>query len=260
MSMGSDVSKPVRLKSERSKTEHRAFFGRKSGKRLHGGQQQLFDNLLPQLRVELPEGKVFSPKNIFGRAGRKKILEIGYGGGEHLTRQALKNPDDDFIGCEVFRGGIGKILKKIDAENIPNISLFTEDAYLLLKALPDASIDACYLLYPDPWPKLRHHKRRFISAITLQELARVIIPGGLFYFASDIEDYANWTLAHMLHQPDFEWKISSKPQFWHIPFAGWQPTRYEAKARREGREQSFYFSFTRALPAKVPLMFSSPSA
>lgn len=135
------------------KMGHRAFFGRVSGKRLHGGQQQLFDNLLPQLAVQLPEEGAFSPKNMFGRAGHKKILEIGYGGGEHLARKALQNPDVDFLGCEVFTGGIGKILKKIDGQNIGNISLFTSDAYLFLKALPDASIADCYLLYPDPWPK-----------------------------------------------------------------------------------------------------------
>lgn len=242
----SKASKPLRFKSERSRTEHRAFFGRISGKRLHGAQMQLFDSLLPRIKVELPDGGQFEIEELAGRPNHKKIMEIGYGGGEHLTRLAQENPDDDFIGCEVFTGGIGKILKIIDRENIANISLFTEDAYLLLKALPCASIDSCYLLYPDPWPKLRHNKRRFISAITLKELARVIIPGGKFYFATDIEDYANWTLAHMQRQPLFEWQTSSKPQFWHIPFAGWQPTRYEAKARREGREKSFYFSFNRS--------------
>ncbi len=243
--MGSNMEKFESSRPRGVKNEHRAFFGRVSGKRLHRGQRQLFDSLLPRLKVELTEKGQFDSGELFGRKNRKKIMEIGYGGGEHLARLAKENPDCDFIGCEVFTGGIGKILKKIDAEDISNISLFTDDAYLLLRALPDASIDVCYLLYPDPWPKARHNKRRFVSFVTLQELARVIVPGGMFYFATDIEDYANWTLAHMLRQPLFSWKTSSKPRFWHLPFAGWQPTRYEAKARREGRERSFYFSFER---------------
>ncbi len=243
--MVSDSNNSISLDQETpgKKKQHRAFFGRKSGKRLHRGQQTLFDQLLPQLSLQVPPSGHFEPDELPGRSGNKKILEIGYGGGEHLTRLAEENPDDNFIGCEVFTGGIGKILKKIDAQNITNISLFTLDAYLLLQALPDASIDSCYLLYPDPWPKKRHNKRRFISRVTLNELARVIRPGGSFYFATDIEDYANWTLAHMLRQPHFRWKTSEIAGFWHIPFAGWLPTRYEQKARREGRGRSFYFTF-----------------
>jgi tRNA (guanine-N7-)-methyltransferase len=111
-------------------------------------------------------------------------------------------------------------------------------------ALPAASLDEVYLLYPDPWPKTRHHKRRFVSPTTLAELARVIRPGGMFHFASDIEDYANWTLAHILRAPDFSFN-PGQPGDWHQPYPGWQATRYEQKARREGRMVSFYFTFTR---------------
>ena len=222
--------------------EPRAFFGRRSGKKLHGGQQAVFDATLPTLEIKL-EGQQLDPGSLFPTA-RRIVIEIGYGGGEHLARQAAENPDTGFIGCEVFTGGIGKMVQAVAARGLANVRLFTDDALKLLMALPEASIDDVYLLYPDPWPKTRHHKRRFVSPTTLGELARVIRPGGSFHFATDIEDYANWTLAHIERAPAFRF-APEKPGIWHEPYAGWQPTRYEQKARREGRMVSFYFSFTR---------------
>ena len=227
-------------------TEHRAFFGRVSGKRLHKGQKALFESLLPQIRIEIPAKGIIEPDTIFPKNTAQRVIEIGYGGGEHLARLARQNPETGFVGCEVFTGGIGKLLQKIEQDELTNISLFCEDAFRLLKALPGACIDRIYLLYPDPWPKARHNKRRFISDITLGELARVIKPKGQFCFATDIEDYANWTLAHMLRHPQFLWQTFKEPGFWHVPFIGWEPTRYEQKARREGRAHSFYFTFERA--------------
>lgn len=225
--------------------EHRAFFGRVSGKRLHKGQKALFDSLLPRLSIDMPVEGPLEPGSIFGSQAKQRVVEIGYGGGEHLARLASQNPDTGFVGCEVYTGGIGKLLQKIDQDGLTNISLFCEDAFRLLKVLPDACLDRVYLLYPDPWPKTRHNKRRFISDITLSELARVIKPHGQFCFATDIEDYANWTLAHIQRQSLFEWVIFPVPKFWHKPFSGWEPTRYEQKARKEGRLQSFYFTFER---------------
>ena len=224
--------------------EPRAFFGRRSGKTLHARQQKLVDELLPTLELTLPETGKLDLQKLFSDQPITTILEIGYGGGEHLARQAKENPDINFIGAEVFSGGIGKLLDKIETDDLKNIRLFTEDALNLLQALPDHSLDGVYLLYPDPWPKTRHHKRRFVSPLTLKELARVIKPGGFFRFASDIEDYANWTLAHILRASTFDWAPSG-PGAWHTPYEGWQPTRYEQKARREGRLKSFYFTFIR---------------
>ena len=220
----------------------RAFFGRRSGKRLHRGQDQLFRDLLPALELKLDEapvdpGAIFPGKSAF-------VLEIGYGGGEHLARQALARPETGFIGAEVFSGGIAKVLQAIDEEAIGNVRLFTDDALKLLLKLPDAGLDEVFLLYPDPWPKTRHHKRRFVSPTTLAELARVLKPGGRFNFATDIEDYADWTLAHILRTPAFRWPQTA-PGCWHLPYPGWQPTRYEEKARAEGRAVSFYFTFIR---------------
>ncbi|MEO8758689.1 MAG: tRNA (guanosine(46)-N7)-methyltransferase TrmB [Devosia sp.] len=222
--------------------EPRAFFGRRSGKRLHKGQDRLFHEKLPALEIALPDGGL-DPKMLFPHAIRIE-LEIGYGGGEHLSRIAAESPATSFIGCEVFSGGIAKLVEVIDEQQLKNIHLFTDDALKLLVKLPDASLDAAYLLYPDPWPKLRHHKRRFVSPTTLAELARVLKSGSIFRFATDIEDYADWTLAHILRAPAFDF-APARPGVWHEPYPGWMPTRYEEKARREGRAVSFYFEFTR---------------
>ena len=221
--------------------EPRAFFGRRSGKKLHGGQQAQVAELLPQVEIVLPER--LDPRTLFPNA-EGIVIEIGYGGGEHLARKAAEDPETGFIGCEVFTGGIGKMVQAIEARGLTNVRLFTDDALKLLMALPEASVDAVYLLYPDPWPKSRHHKRRFVSPTTLDQLARVIRPGGTFYFATDIEDYANWTLAHIVREPRFGFAPEA-PGSWHTPYPGWQPTRYEQKARREGRMLSFYFDFLR---------------
>ena len=221
--------------------EPRAFFGRRSGKKLHGGQKAQVAELLPQVEIALPDR--LDPSELFP-AAKRVVIEIGYGGGEHLARKAAEEPETGFIGCEVFTGGIGKMVQAIEARGLTNVRLYTDDALKLLMALPEASVDAVYLLYPDPWPKTRHHKRRFVSPTTLDELARVIRPGGQFHFATDIEDYANWTLAHIVREPRFGFAPEA-PGSWHVPYPGWQPTRYEQKARREGRLISFYFSFTR---------------
>jgi tRNA (guanine-N7-)-methyltransferase len=222
--------------------EPRAFFGRRSGKRLHKGQDALYRDVLPRLAIALPEATL-DPRTLFPSAGRIE-LEIGYGGGEHLARIAGENPATGFIGCEVFSGGIAKLLEAIDTRGLANARLFTDDALKLLVKLPDASLDAAYLLYPDPWPKTRHHKRRFVSPTTLDELARVLRPGSVFRFATDIEDYADWTLAHIVREPRFRF-APARPGIWHEPWPGWQSTRYEEKARLEGRMTSFYLEFER---------------
>jgi tRNA (guanine-N7-)-methyltransferase len=223
--------------------EPRAFFGRRSGKRLHHGQEQLFREVLPRLEIKLPEHDNLDLPGLFPSADRF-ALESGYGGGEHLVRQALRHPTTGYLGAEVFSGGIAKLVQAIEAEGIANIRLFTDDAIKLLQRIPDGALAEVFLLYPDPWPKSRHHKRRFVSPLTLGELARVLPPGGTFWFATDIEDYADWTLAHILREPRFRFK-AGRPGSWHQPFPDWVATRYEEKARGDGRAQSFYFSFMR---------------
>lgn len=222
--------------------EPRAFFGRRSGKRLHRGQDELFKTLLPQLEITLSEGMLDPAALLPGKSNY--ILEIGYGGGEHLALEASRAPETGFIGCEVFSGGIAKLVQAIDEQDLANIRLYTDDALKLLMKLPTASLDGVYLLYPDPWPKTRHHKRRFVSATTLREMARVVKPGGFFRFASDIEDYANWTLAQVIREKSWRFEPGAAGS-WHVPYPGWEPTRYEEKARAEGRMTSFYFTFRR---------------
>jgi tRNA (guanine-N7-)-methyltransferase len=222
--------------------EPRAFFGRRSGKRLHRGQDALYREVLPRLEIRLDDAPL-EPRALFPDADRF-VLEIGYGGGEHLARLAREHPATGFIGAEVFSGGIAKLVQAIEEQGLTNIRLFTDDALKLLLKLPAQGLDAAFLLYPDPWPKTRHHKRRFVSPATLGELARVLKPGAQFHFATDIEDYANWTLAHIVRSPDFRF-APVRPGGWHEPYRGWVSTRYEQKARAEGRAQSFYFSFTR---------------
>ncbi len=209
---------------------------------MHGRQQALVETLLPKLAVDLPETGPLDPRTLFAGSPAEIVLEIGYGGGEHLARQAAAHPETGFIGAEVFSNAIGKMLERIEDEGLTNIRLFTDDALKLITVLPDGALSGVDLFYPDPWPKTRHHKRRFISPLTLAELARTIRPGGLFRFATDIEDYANWTLAHLLRAPGLTW-VSGAPGSWHQPYPGWVPTRYERKARQQGRLKSWYFTF-----------------
>ncbi|GGH34066.1 tRNA (guanine-N(7)-)-methyltransferase [Alsobacter metallidurans] len=214
-----------------------AFYGRRKGKKLRAGQADLFETLLPRLRVH-PKTDLGQPERLFGRPVREVWLEIGFGGGEHLLSRARKNQDVGFIGCEPFVNGMAKLLAAIEAEKLDNVRLFDGDALQVIEALPDASIARVVLLYPDPWPKRRHHKRRFVSDAMLARLARILRPGGSFWFASDIDHYVGWVLARVLRSPDFAWE-AERAADWREPYPGWPSTRYEAKALREGRTPSY---------------------
>jgi len=171
-------------------------------------------------------------------------LEIGFGGGEHLAARAGAHPDVGFIGCEPFVNGMAKLLAVIADENLRNIRVWDQDAAGLIARLPEGSIDQAYLLYPDPWPKRRQRKRRFISDEHLAALARVMREGAELRFATDIDDYAGWALARVLRSSSFVWQ-AERPDDWRRPWTGWPGTRYEMKARSEGRG-SAYLTFTRA--------------
>lgn len=220
-----------------------AFFGRRKGKALRAGQARLFDTLLPSLCLDLQCSAPASLVALFPDAVREVRLEIGFGGAEHLIAQALAHPDCGFIGIEPFLNGMAKALAAIDARGLTNIRLHHGDAIDLLAWLPDASLDAVYLLYPDPWPKRRHWKRRFVQDRTVAEIARVLRPGGEFRFASDIESYCAWTLVRLVRSPQFDW-IAERADDWRRPWPGFESTRYEAKAIREGRAPC-YLTFRR---------------
>lgn len=213
-----------------------AFFGRRKGKRLRDRQADLVSTLLPKLR--LPQEGPLSPHDLFEGPLDDVWLEIGFGGGEHLIAQAQAHRSIGIIGCEPFINGMAKLLGRVDDENLANVRLHDADAIPVLARLPEASIGRAYILYPDPWPKRRHRKRRIISDETLSMLARVIRPGGMLRFATDIDDYAAWTLARLERSPDFVWQAECVDD-WRQPWDGWLSTRYEQKAFREGRKPSY---------------------
>ncbi len=222
-----------------------AFFGRRKGKRLRQGQEERLETLLP--RLILPRGNAPLSREdlagLFGFAPDDLVLEIGFGGGEHLAHRAQESPQTGFIGCEPFVNGMVKLLGEVEARDLRNIRLWDEDASLLLPRLPEAAFGRIYLLYPDPWPKRRNRKRRFVSPDNLAAIARLLRPGGTFHFASDIDDYVGWTLVRAAAEPHLRWEARG-PDDWREPYSGWPGTRYEAKAIREGRRPS-YLTFAR---------------
>jgi len=221
-----------------------SFFGRRKGKALRPGQDRLVRDLLPRLLVTLPEGEAtLDPRTLFAEPCDEVRLEIGFGGGEHLLAAARAEPHVGFIGCEPFVNGMAKLLAIVEQEGLSNIRLWDDDAAELIAALAGASVARAYLLFPDPWPKRRQRKRRFLSDENLRALARIVAPGGALRFATDIDDYAGWGLARVLRAPDWDWNPRAASD-WREPWPGWPGTRYEAKALREGRPAS-YLTFER---------------
>ncbi|PTW63009.1 tRNA (guanine-N7-)-methyltransferase [Breoghania corrubedonensis] len=220
-----------------------AFFGRRKGKTLRPAQAKRMGKLLPRLAVDLHEPAPAPLGRLFSGAVDDITLEIGFGGGEHLVHRAGEAPRTGFIGVEPFVNGMAKALAAIEAAGLENIRLHDDDAIGLLDWLPAASIDRAYLLYPDPWPKKRHWKRRFVGPDNLDRLARALKPGAEFRFASDIDTYVDWTLRHVRAHPAFEWSAECAAD-WREPWQGWPGTRYEAKAIHEGR-RGYYLTFRR---------------
>lgn len=220
-----------------------AFFGRRVGKALRPHQQDVKERLLPRLKVDIASPPPDELAALFAGPVAGVRLEIGFGGGEHLLAEADRLPHVGFIGVEPFVNGMAKLLARLDGQPRQNIRLYDDDATQLFDWLPQASLDGIDLLYPDPWPKKRHWKRRFVNPANLDRFARVLKPGGRFCFASDIDTYVDWTLLACRHHPDFEWQARSAAD-WNEPFEHWPGTRYEAKAIREGRRPA-YLTFIR---------------
>ncbi|HTN97642.1 MAG TPA: tRNA (guanosine(46)-N7)-methyltransferase TrmB [Nordella sp.] len=213
-----------------SDTERRfQYYGRRKGKALRPHHAKLIAELLPRLE--------FDPAR-FDPARQPVRLEIGFGGGEHLAHQAELHPDTRFIGAEPFVNGVAKLLAFIEAKRIGNITIHAGDVRELFDHLPDASLERIYLLYPDPWPKARHLRRRLVSQENLRQFHRLLKPGGLFLFASDIAHYVQWTLFETRQAGGFTWTAEC-PNDWREPFPDWIVTRYETKAKREGRVSSY---------------------
>jgi tRNA (guanine-N7-)-methyltransferase len=214
----------------------RRHFGRRKGWKLRARQSGLVETLLPQLLIE-PKPSL-PARDYFGVELRDVWLEIGFGGGEHLAAQAEANPEIGIIGAEPFVAGLAKLLGKIEDKGLTNIRLYPEDARDVLNALPDAALGKIFILFPDPWPKTRHHKRRFIQMEMLDELARVMREGAELRFASDDSDYVSWALERLLAHPKFEWTAAG-PSDWRTRPEDWVETRYEAKALKAGRRPAY---------------------
>lgn len=223
---------PTRAASER------AFFGRRKGHKLRAHQTDLIARLLPKLSLSIETAAPDDLTSLFAPPVERVRLEIGFGGGEHLIAEALAHPQIGFIGCEPYVNGMAKTLAQIDARSIPNIRLFAGDAVELLTWMPPRALTRIDLIHPDPWPKRRHWKRRFVQDATIAAMTRVLGDAGEFRFVCDIEHYVDWTLAHMLRSQDFVW-TAERADDWRLPWPDYTMTRYGAKATREGRKAAY---------------------
>ena len=217
---------------------HGSFFGRRKGHKLRIHQADLIDNLLPHLALDIATPAPARLADLFDGGIEDVRLEIGFGGGEHLIAEAQAFPNIGFIGCEPYVNGMAKILAQIEAHNIGNIRLYAGDAAELLAWAPPQSLARIDLIHPDPWPKRRHWKRRFVQDATVAAMARVLKPQGEFRFVCDIDGYVTWTLAHLLRSPDFVW-LAERAADWRLPWPGYTMTRYGMKAAREGRRAAY---------------------
>lgn len=224
--------------------KERRLYGRRRGKPLRAGRQALVDDVLPSLMVPVAEqADGLDPLTLFSGTKKEVWLEIGFGKGEHLAHQARTNPDNGIIGVEPFINGLAALLGVVDDEGLENVRLYDDDAALLLAALEPGSLSRVFVLFPDPWPKSRHHKRRFIRPENLDLISRPLKKGGELRIGTDHADYGNWILRHMVQRADFEWQAES-PEDWRVRPDDWPQTRYESKAVREGRT-SIYLRYTR---------------
>lgn len=223
--------------SDKPDAVERAFFGRRKGKKLRAHQAGLFDTLLPRLALDLTNPPPADLRKLFERADNVR-LEIGFGGGEHFVAEAERHPQTGFIGAEPFVNGMAKALTAIEARALNNIRMHHGDAAELLAWLPSSSLARVDLLYPDPWPKRRHWKRRFVQDKSVAAIARALKSGGEFRFVSDISDYTAWTLVRLLRSQDFTW-TAERADDWRLPWPEFDSTRYENKAKREGRRSSY---------------------
>jgi tRNA (guanine-N7-)-methyltransferase len=214
------------------------IFGRRRGRALRPGQKTLVNELLPRLAINLPVSGHLDIAALFGTARPSLWLEIGFGGGEHLAQLAEQHPQIGFIGCEVFENGIVKLLAQIELRRLGNIRIFADDARLIMAALPPAAVDRVFILFPDPWPKRRQHKRRIMSRATLDTLAEIMTGDAELRVATDDADYLSWILEHITAHPAFEW-LARRPGDWREHPPDWPPTRYEAKARAADRSPVF---------------------
>ncbi len=210
------------------------MYGRRKGRPLNVRKSALMRDLLPRLEIALPDAGFIDPYALFDRKPDKLWFEVGFGGGEHLAAQAAQHPEIGFIGCEPFQNGVASLLDHVDSQGLKNVRIYPDDARVLLDRLPDGLLERCFVLYPDPWPKKRHHERRFICAENLDRLARTLKPNGELRLATDVAELAAWmrekTNGHVAFQAVYDS---------HTPPPDWVITRYEEKGKKAGREPAY---------------------
>jgi tRNA (guanine-N7-)-methyltransferase len=216
----------------------RAFFGRRKGHKLRPHQARLIETLLPRLAIDLSRAAPVDLRTLFPVPITEVTLEIGFGGGESMIAAAQTEPRRGFIGVEPFVNGMAKALAAIESNGLQNIRLHFDDALNLLAWLPKSSLARVDLIHPDPWPKRRHWKRRFVQDAMVSRLARILRKNGEFRFVTDVADYAAWTLLRLSRSADFEWTAQCAGD-WREPWPGFIQTRYHAKAARDSRASCF---------------------
>jgi tRNA (guanine-N7-)-methyltransferase len=219
-------------------SQPRAFFGRRKGHKLRPNRARLLETLLPQLALDLSRPAPAPLSALFPVPVTNIALEIGFGGGEALIAQARERPDTGYVGVEPFLNGMAKALAAIESNNLRNIRLHFDDAADLIAWLPEMSLARIDLIHPDPWPKRRHWKRRFVQDEMVAQLGRILRPGSDFRFVTDIADYAAWTLQRFVRSSVFEW-TAQRADDWRKPWPGFTGTRYHAKATRADRPSCF---------------------
>jgi tRNA (guanine-N7-)-methyltransferase len=221
------------------------LYGRRRGRPIRQGRRRLAESLLPQIAITLPDHRLLDPQTLFATPPPAVWLEIGFGAGEHLAAQAESHPRVGFIGCELFENGIARLVGDIAQRGLDNIRILADDARGLLDCLVPASIGRVFVLFPDPWPKQRHHKRRLVARATLDRLGTVMQPGAELRLATDDPGYLVWMLEVLTAHPDFIWTARTAAD-WRERASDWPATRYEEKARAAGRTPAFLRFIRRA--------------
>lgn len=222
------------LPAQKPEVARKPLYGRRKGRPLRPAQRAALERLLPELELDL--GCLSTdPKALFGEQADALWLEIGFGGGEHLAWQAERNPEVGIIGAEFYINGVASLMKQLEDSGARNVRVHEGDALDLLAALPAGCLDRVFILFPDPWPKTRHHKRRIVARPVLDRLAQLMKPGAELRIATDDPSYREWILERVTDHPWFDWTAAG-PDDWRRRSADWPATRYEKKALRAGRK------------------------
>jgi tRNA (guanine-N7-)-methyltransferase len=215
------------------------FHGRRRGRRLRPGRERLLATLLPRVRVPFdPDARAVDPRGWFDGAFDAVWFEIGFGAGEHLAALAAQHPEIGFVGAEPYLNGVARLLAEIEAQGLANVRIHADDVRPLLEGLAPASLERVFILFPDPWPKARHHQRRIINPAMLDTLARLLADDGELRLATDDQDYLVWMLRHLEAHGEFDWTATCADDWRRRP-DDWPDTRYEAKNRSGGPGPTF---------------------